>query len=77
LVGIKGLSHQPVIPNEVRNLYLKPHTFLFLTTRIPESGVELRYIQELKGHKGSRTTEIYTHVSTNTIQNIKSPFDGL
>jgi integrase/recombinase XerD len=46
-------------------------------THLMESGTDIRIIQELLGHKSSKTTEIYTHVSTKTIQNIKSPFDEL
>jgi site-specific recombinase XerD len=46
-------------------------------THLLENGTDLRYIQELLGYNSSKTTEIYTHVSTKNIQNIKSPFDNL
>jgi integrase/recombinase XerD len=46
-------------------------------THLLEDGTDLRYIQEILGHRSSKTTEIYTHVSTKSIQKIISPFDNL
>ncbi len=64
----KAKINKPVTLHWLRHSY---------ATHLLESGTDLRYIQELLGHSSSKTTEIYTHVSTKSIQQIKSPFDDL
>lgn len=64
LSGIK----KPVTLHWLRHSY---------ATHLHESGVDIRYIQEILGHRSTRTTEIYTHVSARSIQLIRSPLDDL
>ena len=54
------------------------HSLRYLfASHLLESGVDLRYIQEILEHKNSETTEIYTYVSSKNLEKIVSPIDTI
>ena len=75
--SLQNVLKQAILKCQIKkpvSLHWLRHSY---ATHLLENGTDLRYIQEILGHSSSKTTEIYTHVSTKNIQKIISPFDYL
>ncbi len=60
------------------NKHATPHTLRHsFATHLLEQGISLLFIKELLGHSSTKTTEIYTHVSSRQLSKIQNPLDNL
>ena len=60
------------------NAWSTPHTLRHsFATHLMERGVNIRYIQSALGHSSSRTTEVYTRVTSINNKTLRSPLDCL
>ncbi|MBL6729784.1 MAG: tyrosine-type recombinase/integrase [Bacteroidia bacterium] len=70
---IKKYAHKANIQKSVTPHMLR-HSY---ATHQLENGINIRYVQELLGHNSIKTTELYTHVTKISKNNISNPLDHL
>lgn len=80
LISQRGRRYSPktiqiIVSNAAKRAGIEkkttPHTLRHsFATHLLEGGADIRYIQQLLGHKSLRTTQIYTHVANKGIKNL-------
>ena len=70
---IKRMARGAGIKRRV-HMHMLRHSF---ATHLLEDGKDIRYVQELLGHVSIKTTEIYTHIISDALATVASPFDRL